>query len=104
MANKSYGYYADDGDMQTIRLFKGLQEANYGQLETTEVIEAIFSLPDQITRETKRTYILDQSTENADGEISTMVILTNNIMVFPSEQIETTNITMFNNNNVIYTL
>lgn len=100
MANKSYGYYADDGDMQTIRLFKGLQEANYGQLETTEVIEAIFSLPDQITRETKRTYILDQSTENADGEISTMVNLTNNIMVFPSEQIETTNITMFNNNNV----
>ncbi len=100
LANKSYGYYADDGDMQNIQLFKGLQEASYGQLETTDVMEARFALPEQITRETKRTFILDQSTEDSEGVISTRLNLENNLMVFPSEKIDTTKITMINNNNV----
>ena len=100
MANKSYGYYADDGDMQNIQLFKGLQDAAYGQLETTDVMEARFALPEQITRETKRTFILDQTTKDSEGELSTVLKLKNNLLVFPSEKIATTKITMTNNDNV----
>lgn len=100
LANKSYGYYADDGNMKTFQLFKWLKDASYGQLSMADEIFVNFEMPEEITKESKRTFILDHTTKNGDGELSTFVKLKNNILVFPSETIETTKITMVNNDNV----